>query len=1093
MNLFEGAATPCPGPRSDWSASADIWDDGFDAYEDTGAIDFTTEIRPPVLRTAKPRRAKTAAFTIHEDGKEATSKTQSQSQTEAMALKRRTVDRKSTMFAQPAQRFRPKVSFAISPSDDASTKETVPQAKPVINRAATNQRQSVKREDKPVDTIQKKDALKKDVRRNTVYIPTEDTTVASVFMSIFSPIKNDNPDGVQRVIPEDTELNSLEAQIAKKRTAKKSTTTAPRRTPLQQSLKVVQESTINADIAGQNGGKENVPPGGLLIGFKEKDSKAELPVFELPLKNKSDGGNRLPSSRVTKSQSTSMLSARNVEKGPITSTARRPASKTVLGVKQNGANPVSMKSGIRKTSTSTTRTVSRRNPAKICKSSTLSSLSTSSRTKVPPSKLITPNVPVKVDQKYPLLAEDIANPAMYEDNWLAHQEIVITQLINGLFESAYGNLDLNDPDILRHDLLEIYMDRPFKLLYKRLQASILYGALGIPKDVLSRGSRWKEDLGLKRKFLDFWVQTYDLTALRAAAETVIGRRISVPLRLSSSRNGSSADQAAQKQERLLRRTLEAFLETFLIRNEDQDQDSTELRAGEGGAVGWGYRRMVLRSILMIVLLDKARKTPETSLPRRLFNASSPYKTSAAVLQALGNMLLPSVGDINRALSHLDCQVAYTQHPLQEYEFCINNLAVDLRDGVLLTRLVELLLYPSASQILSRQHDPDTSTTVAMPTGEVLPLLQGENDWPLSQHLKLPCVGRVTKLFNVQIALSALRGVKGVGVIVKDIRAGDIVDGHREKTIALLWGLVGKWGLPGLIDWDDVRKEIIRLERKVSLRSEDMQEDAEISECEDDFDDGYERHTFLLKKWASAIARVRGLQLTNLTTSFADGRIFEAIVDEYEDYIIGPKPTEGSVSGEALMSRKSTSAALGSRLRALGCSSQFATLVSPSAVSSRIFDRDFTLASLAFLCSRLLSASKRTRAALVLQSAWRHILARRTLHRRVAAQAVARQCAAVVQTRDRILWAKGVIVTWWRRQKSRKAVRIARARSGPEVTRKHSKPGFKSALPVAIPKRQSMRPNPTAHQRQKDRTVVITKESVESDKENETQSDLWLSL
>ncbi|GAD94359.1 calmodulin-binding protein Sha1 [Paecilomyces variotii No. 5] len=1092
MSLFDAAATPCPGPRSDWSGSTDIWDDGFDAYEDTGAIDFTTEIKAPVLRAAKPRRAKTATFTIHEDGEKAPSKLRSE--TETTPLKKRTVDRKSAMFAQPAQRFKPKVSFAVSPSHETSTKRTMPHARPVAARAAINQKQSLNREDKSADTSLKKDALKKDVRRNTVYIPPEDTTVASVFMKIFSPVKSQKYDGVDTGVMEDTQINSLEAQISKKRAAKRSPA-APRRTPLQQSLKVQQESTIRADIAGQNGGKENIPPGGLLAGSKEKNDKADLPVCELPLKNKSNYGDRLPSSGMTKSQSVNVLSATKAETRAITRTVSRSAPKPVLGVRQNCASSVSMKSGVRKASTSTARTVTRKNPASVCKSSTLSSLSTSSRSKDPPSNLTIPNVPVKLDQKYPLLAEDISNPAMYEDNWLAHQEIVITQLVNGLFDSSSGNLQLNDPDILRHDLLEIYMDQPFKLLYKRLQASILYGALGIPKDVLARGSRWKEDLGAKRKFLDFWMRTYDLTALRAAAETVIGRRISVPSRMPINKNGSLTDQTAQKREKTFRRTLEAFLETFLIRNEDQDQATAELKAGEGGAVGWGYRRMVLRSILMIVLLDKARTTAEISLPRRLFNVSSPYKSSAAVLQGLGNMLLPSVGDINRTLSHLDCQASYVQHPLQEYGFCINNLAVDLRDGVLLTRLVELLLYPSASKILSRQHDPDVSTTVAMPSGEALPLLDGENDWPLSQHLKLPCVGRVTKLFNVQIALSALQGVKSVGVIVNDIRAEDIVDGHREKTIALLWSLVGKWGLEGLIDWDDVRKEIIRLERMASLGPEDVQED---DVCEEDFDDGYEKHAFLLKKWAAAIAGLKGLQLTNLSTSFADGRIFEAIVDEYEEYIIGPKLAGGSVSdnvSDAAMSKKSAGAALGSRLRALGCSSQFATLVSTSAASPRIFDRDFTLASLAFLCSRLLSASKRTRAALVLQSAWRRILTRRVLYRRAAAQAVARQCAAVVQTRDRILWAKGVIVTWWRQQKSRRARRIARTRNGSvssKVIRKLPKPGFKSTLPVAVPKRQSMIPT-VLHQKQRERVPAISREPAESAQGNETQSDIWLSL
>jgi abnormal spindle-like microcephaly-associated protein len=100
--------------------------------------------------------------------------------------------------------------------------------------------------------------------------------------------------------------------------------------------------------------------------------------------------------------------------------------------------------------------------------------------------------------------------------------------------------------------------------------------------------------------------------------------------------------------------------------------------------------------------------------------------------------------------------------------------------------------------------------------------------------------------------------------------------------------------------------------------------------------------------------------------------------------------------------------------------------SSNSAPSHVFDQDFTLAALAFLCSRLLSTSRHPRAALVIQSAWRRTLARRTLHHRVIAKQLATQCAAVVHTRNRILWAKKVIVNWWRGRKSKKAKRAARS-------------------------------------------------------------------
>ena len=78
----------------------------------------------------------------------------------------------------------------------------------------------------------------------------------------------------------------------------------------------------------------------------------------------------------------------------------------------------------------------------------------------------------------------------------------------------------------------------------------------------------------------------------------------------------------------------------------------------------------------------------------------------------------------------------------------------------------------------------------------------------------------------------------------------------------------------------------------------------------------------------------------------------------------------------------------------------------------------------FLCSRLLSSTKRIRAAIVIQKAWRRITNKENVRRRALAKEIAEQCAAVACARDRLLWAKGVIVKWWREQKLKKTKPIA---------------------------------------------------------------------
>ena len=86
---------------------------------------------------------------------------------------------------------------------------------------------------------------------------------------------------------------------------------------------------------------------------------------------------------------------------------------------------------------------------------------------------------------------------------------------------------------------------------------------------------------------------------------------------------------------------------------------------------------------------------------------------------------------------------------------------------------------------------------------------------------------------------------------------------------------------------------------------------------------------------------------------------------------------------------------------------------PGVPLGRFFDRDFVVAALAFLCSRLLSATKRARAAVVIQQGWRQFYGRVINQRQCLAKRVAEQCMAVVQAREKLVWAKTVILRFWR--------------------------------------------------------------------------------
>ena len=817
---------------------------------------------------------------------------------------------KGSILAKPPQRPKQRVSFLpeikeLGPDQRWRFPES---RRGGIEAAPTLAESTIGDSEATSGPVKREEIIKRPARRGTVYIPSDDTTMPSMHMGIFSPIKELQTGTRAGEHDATVEFIGLAAQMAKKRGRRESLVAAPaKRVPLHQPAQVKQESDSPRAVPGERTGKENIPPGQL--GFLFETESDETKLFDL---SRPDADKRRTSAVHSVKFLQPTASSEGHKKAPVevpgvnanarSSGYRKPplpravAATHVEEIKRYQNRPSSQT-----VSHGGSRRSSQRQVAPI------SQIWSKPKKESVPVKVFLPELQqIELQHYYPLLSENISDPALYEDSWLTHQEIAITQLVNALFQTSQGSNVASGTQQLRHEFLGVYQDPSFPLLHKRLQASLLYGALRIPKDVLARGSRLWADLGRRERFCSFWLDTYDLAYLAAALEVVIGRECSSSPRVSEEGRSSTLNSNgtlctdARKGRAIKtstsRRSVRAFLEVFLIRNDDGSPDD-----GVIGYEAWSYQRTLLRSLMLIKLLDRSKATSGSPSSLCLFLPTSPYKSSAAIVKALAQMLNPGIGDILRLLSHLDYVVSHKQYPLEEFNYHIENLAVDLRDGVVLTRLVELLLYPTASDLLARVDDADATATVLMPGGETLCLVQGEHDWPLSQHLKLPCLGQATKLYNVQLALSALTGVRGMDSLVRDIRAEDIVNGFREKTVALLWGLTGKWGLGGLLDWADVQRETRRISKVNHLEIEDHFED---------FDKGFEGHKMRLKAWATAVARSRGLHVKNLSTSFSDGKAFQAIVEEYARYLVD---TPGDQAPSMLLHE---------RLERFGCSGQF---------------------------------------------------------------------------------------------------------------------------------------------------------------------------
>lgn len=126
-----------------------------------------------------------------------------------------------------------------------------------------------------------------------------------------------------------------------------------------------------------------------------------------------------------------------------------------------------------------------------------------------------------------------------------------------------------------------------------------------------------------------------------------------------------------------------------------------------------------------------------------------------------------------------------QYPLDRFQYSITNVATDFRDGVRLTKLVELL---SAKDSLT-------------------PLLQ----WPVNNSAQ--------RIYNLNIALNAALS-NGIELSTENdeiVDAKDIEMGHKEKTLAILGNLIHNKCLPQYLARTHLQEEVTALKMLCQLR------------------------------------------------------------------------------------------------------------------------------------------------------------------------------------------------------------------------------------------------------------------------------------
>jgi hypothetical protein len=92
---------------------------------------------------------------------------------------------------------------------------------------------------------------------------------------------------------------------------------------------------------------------------------------------------------------------------------------------------------------------------------------------------------------------------------------------------------------------------------------------------------------------------------------------------------------------------------------------------------------------------------------------------------------------------------------------------------------------------------------------------------VSRNLRFPAIGKTHRIHNLRIVLEAIKE-EGIGLAISTgeaVTARDIETGNREKTLFLLWQIIGYWRLPRYLDNICLDGEISSLRHVVELRGE----------------------------------------------------------------------------------------------------------------------------------------------------------------------------------------------------------------------------------------------------------------------------------
>lgn len=167
--------------------------------------------------------------------------------------------------------------------------------------------------------------------------------------------------------------------------------------------------------------------------------------------------------------------------------------------------------------------------------------------------------------------------------------------------------------------------------------------------------------------------------------------------------------------------LSSFILNHLFRDRYLESKHPKVFA-QGDVYAEHIKKHTLKKFLsLLYFLDVAKNRKIIKHNPCLFLKSSEYKETKDILLRFSSSLLGNIGDIQRDLRRIGIVLTHKQTFIDEFDYAFRNLAIDLRDGVRLTKIMEIILLRD----------------------------------DLTCQLRVPAISRTQRVHNVGLALKAL--------------------------------------------------------------------------------------------------------------------------------------------------------------------------------------------------------------------------------------------------------------------------------------------------------------------------------------------------